>query len=94
MDLERSVHVELPVHALLPRPEVAGRLRHRDYLRPVDLIRVPMGHNGRRASMEDVLQPIGALTIRKGDQEVITLLDRDDRRLVCPARSPPDVAND
>jgi hypothetical protein len=47
MDLERGVHMELPVHALLPWPEVGGRLRHRDYLGPVDLVGVPVGHNGR-----------------------------------------------
>jgi hypothetical protein len=62
-DLECRVHVELPVHALLFWPEVAGRLRHRDDLGPVDLVGVPIGHNGRRAFVEDVLQPIGALTI-------------------------------
>ncbi len=30
MDLECRIHVELPVHALLSWPEVAGRLRHGD----------------------------------------------------------------
>src|SRR5262249_11585060 len=40
IDLERSVHVELPVHALLPWAEVGGRLGHSDYLRPVDLVGV------------------------------------------------------
>jgi hypothetical protein len=41
-DLECGVHVELPVHALLPWPEVGGRLRHRDDLGPVDIVRVPV----------------------------------------------------
>ena len=44
-DLECSVDVELPVHALLPWPEVGGRLRHWDYLGPVNLVGVPFGHN-------------------------------------------------
>ena len=93
-DLECSVHVELPVHALLHWPEVGGRLHHWDYLGPVDLVGVPIGHNGRRAFVEDVLQPIGALTIREGDQEAVIMLDRDDRCLIRPARSPPDMADD
>jgi hypothetical protein len=58
-DLECSVHVELPVHALLPWLEVGGRPRHWDYLGPVDLVGVPIVNNGRRAFVEDVLQPIG-----------------------------------
>src|SRR5262249_31382116 len=66
--LERSIHVELAVHALLSGPEVAGRLPHGDHLGPVDLVTVPIGHNGRRAFVEDVLQPVGALAIREGDQ--------------------------
>jgi hypothetical protein len=41
-DLECSVHVELPVHALLSWPEMGSRLLHRDYLRPVHLVR-PLG---------------------------------------------------
>jgi hypothetical protein len=79
--------VELPVHALLPWAEVGGRLGHGDYLRPVDLVGVSIGHNGRRAFVEDVLQPIRALTIRAGDQEAVIMLDRDDRCLVRPAQS-------
>ena len=94
MDLECRVHVELPVHALLPWPEVGGRLRHRDYLRPLDLVGVLIGHNGRRAFIKDVLQPVGALTIGEGDQEAVTMPGRDDRCLVSPARSPPDMADD
>jgi hypothetical protein len=94
MDLECSVHVELPVHALLPWPEVGGRLGHGDYLGLVDLVGVPIGHNGRRALVEDVLQPIGALAIREGDQEAVIMMDRDDRCLVRAARSPPDMADD
>ena len=35
-DPEGQVHVELAVHALLPWPEVGGRLRRRDDLGPVD----------------------------------------------------------
>src|ERR1019366_1573480 len=93
-DLECRVHVELPVHALLPWPEVGGRLRHGDYLGLIDLVGVPVGHNGRRACIEDVLQPIGALTIREGDQEAVIMLGRDDRCLVRPARSSPDMADD
>ena len=92
-DLQCSVHVELPVHALLPWPEVGGRLRHWDYLGLVDLVGVPIGHNGRRASVQDVLQPIGALAIREGDQEAVIMLDRDDRCLIRPARSSPDMAD-
>jgi hypothetical protein len=80
-----SVHVELPVHALLPWREGTGRLRHRDYLGAVDLVRVAVGHNGGRAFIEDVLQPIGALAIREGDQEGVIMPGRDDRCLVCPA---------
>jgi hypothetical protein len=49
MDLECSVHMELPVHALLPGAEVGGRLGHGDYLWPVDLVGVSNGHNYRRA---------------------------------------------
>src|SRR5215472_841738 len=93
-DLECGVHAELPVHALLPWPEVDGRLRHRDYLGPVDLVRVPTGHNGSRAFVEDVLEPIGAFPVREGDHEAVIMLDCDDRCLVRPARSPPDVADD
>ena len=93
-DLECSVHVELPVHALLPWPEVGGRPRHWDYLGPVDLVGVPIVNNGRRAFVEDVLQPIGVLTIREGDQEAVIMLDRDDGCLVCPARSSPHMADD
>jgi len=93
-ELECRVHVELPVHALLPGPKAGGRLRHWDYLWLVDVVRVAVGHNGRRAFVEDVLQPIGALTVREGDQEAVVVLDRDDRCLVCPARSPPDMADD
>jgi hypothetical protein len=93
-DLEYSVHVELPVHALLSWPEVGGRLGHWDYLGPVNLVGVPIGDNGRRAFVEDVPQPVGALTVREGDQEAVIMLDRDDRCLVRPARSPPDMAND
>src|SRR5260370_26856937 len=37
-DLERRADVELPVHALLPWPEVRGRLSHRDHLGLVDLV--------------------------------------------------------
>ena len=92
-DPERRVHVELPVHALLPWAEVGGRLGHGDHLGSVDLIRVPIGHNGRRAAVENVLEPIGAFTIRKGDQEAVIMLDCDDRRLVHPARAPPDMAD-
>ena len=64
INLECSAHVELPVHALRLWAEVGGRLGHEDYLRPVDLVGVSIGHNGRRAFAEDVLQPIRALTIR------------------------------
>jgi hypothetical protein len=60
MHLECGAHVELPVHALLPWPEVAGGLRHGDYLGPVDLVGVPAGHDGRRSFAKDVLEPIGA----------------------------------
>jgi hypothetical protein len=94
MDLECTVHVELPVHALLPGPEVRGCLRHWDYLRPVDLVGMPIGHNGRRAFGEDVLQPVGALAVREGDQEAVTVLDGDDGCLIRPARSPPNMADD
>jgi GNAT superfamily N-acetyltransferase len=93
-DLEGSLHVELPVHALFPWTEVGGRLRHRDYLGQVDLVRVPAGHHGRRAFVEDVLQPVGALPVREGNQEVVIMPGRDDRSLVSPARSSPDVADD
>src|SRR5262249_40930745 len=86
--------MELPVHALLPGPEVAGRLSHGDYLGPVNLVGVAVGHNGRRALGEDVLQPIRALAVREGDQEAVIMLGRDDRCLVRPARSPPDMADD
>ncbi len=65
-DLECSVHVELSVHALFPWPEVGGGLRHGDDLGPVYFVGVPVGHDGRRALVEDVLQPLGALTIREG----------------------------
>jgi len=93
-DLECSVYVELPVHALLLWPEVAGGVCHRDHLGPVDLVGVPIGHNGRRALAEHVLQPIGALTVREGDQEAVSMLGRDDRGLIRPARSPADMADD
>lgn len=94
MDLQRRVHVELPVHALFPWPEVGGCLRHGDDLGPVDLVHVPMGHNGRRAAAEDVLQPIGPRAIREGDQEGVIMLGRYDRCLVRPARPPPDMTDD
>jgi hypothetical protein len=94
MDLECSVNVELPVHALLPWPEVGGRLGHWDYLRVMDLVGVTIGHNGRRAFVEDIFQPIGALTIREGDQEGVIMLGRDDRCLIGLARSSPDMADD
>jgi hypothetical protein len=94
MGLERGVHVELPVHALLPRPKIGGRLRHRDYLGLVDLVRVPIGHYGRGTFVEDVLQPIGPLAVGEGDQEAVIMLGRDDRCLVRPARSSPDMADD
>lgn len=94
VDLECGVHVELPVHTLLPWPEVAGRFRHGDYLGPVDLVGLSIGHNGRRAAGQDVLQPIGAFSIRESDQEAVIMPGRDDRCLVRPARSPPDVADD
>ena len=45
---------------LLLRAEVGGRVGHGDYLRPVDLVGVSTGHNGRRALVEGVLQPIRA----------------------------------
>jgi hypothetical protein len=77
-DLECGVYVELPVLALLAGPKVAGRLRHGDHLRPVDLVGAPIGHNGRRALVKDVLQPIGALAIQKGDQELVVMMGRDD----------------
>jgi hypothetical protein len=93
-NLECEVHLKLPVHPLLPWPEVGGRLRHRDDLGPVDLVRVPIGHNGGQAFIQDVLQPIGALAIREGDQEAVIMLGRDDRRLERPAGSPPDMADD
>jgi hypothetical protein len=86
--------VELPVHALVLWPEVGGRFRHGDYPRPVDIVGVPIGHNGCRAFVQDVLQPIGALTIREGDQEAVIMVGRDDRCLKRPAGSPPDVADD
>jgi hypothetical protein len=84
---ECGVHVELPVHALLLRPEVTSRIRHWDHLGPVDLVRVPIGHNGRRAGAEDILQPISALAIRQGDQDAVIVLGGDDGRLVRAARS-------
>ena len=62
--------MELPVHALLPWPEVGGRLPHGDHLRPVDLVRVPIGHNGRRASVEDVLRAAGLPLLKLDDPEV------------------------
>ena len=43
VDLECRVHVELPVHTLLPWPEVGGYLRHGDYLGPVNLVGLPAG---------------------------------------------------
>ena len=93
-NLERRVHMELPVHALFSWPEVGGRLGHRDYLGLADLVGVSIGDNGCRASVEDVLQPVGALTIREGDEEAVIMLDRDDRCLVRPARSPSDMSDD
>ena len=54
-DLEGGVHVELPVHALLRWPEVAGRLRHGDYLGPVDRVGVAIGDNGGRAPTPDIV---------------------------------------
>ena len=92
-DLEGRAHVELPVHALLPGPEVAGRLGHGDDLGPVDLVGVPTGHDGGGALAEDVLQPVSARAVREGDQEAVIMLDRDDWCLVRPARSPPDMAD-
>jgi hypothetical protein len=65
-----------------------------DDLGSVDLVGVPIGHDGRGAFVEDVLQPIGALAIREDDQEAVIMLDRDDRCLVRPARSPPDMPDD
>src|SRR5215467_3085383 len=93
-DPERSVDVELPVHALLLWPEVAGRIRHRDHLRPVDLVRVPIGHDGRRALAKNILQPVSALAVRQSDQEAVIMPGRDDGCLVCTARSPADMADD
>ena len=94
MELKGGVYAKLPVHALLPWPEVGRRVRHGDYLGPVDLIRVPIGNNGRRAFVKDVLQPVGALPVREGDQEAVIMPDCDDRCLVRPARLSPDMADD
>jgi hypothetical protein len=85
--------MELPVHALLSWPEKSSHLRHRDYLRLADFIRLTIAHNGRSAFAKNVLQPISTLTIRESDQETVITLDRDDRCLVRPARSPPDMAH-
>jgi hypothetical protein len=84
----------LPVHALFPRPEVGSRFCHRDYLWLVDLVRAPIGDEGRRSLGKDVLQPIGALTVREGDQEVVIVLGRYDRGLVRATRSAPDMTDD
>ena len=84
-DPEGQVHVELAVHALLPWPEVGGRLRRRDDLGPVDLVSVPIGHDGRRAFAGDVVEPFGALPVGEGDQEAVLVLDGVDRGLVGPA---------
>jgi len=94
MDLKCRVHVELPVHALLSSPEVGSRIRHWENLWPVYLVRLPIGHYGRRAVVEYVLQPIGARAIGEGDQEAVIMLDCDDGRLVRAARSSADMADD
>jgi hypothetical protein len=85
VDLEGGVHVELPVHALFPGPEVGGRLRHGNHLGPVDLVAAPVGHNAGRAYGEDVLQPVGALPVRQGYQEAVIMTGHDYGCLVGPA---------
>jgi hypothetical protein len=94
MDLECRVHVELPVHALLRSPEVSSRIRHWEDLWPVYLVCLPIGHYGRRAAAEYVLQPIGTGAIGEGDEEAVIMLDRDDGRLVHAALLSPDMTHD
>jgi hypothetical protein len=86
--------VESLVHALVLWPEVGGRLGHGDYLGLVDLIRVPISHEGRGAFGEDVLQPIGSFPVGEGDQEAVVVLDCYDGGLVAATRSAPDVMHD
>jgi len=94
MDLERCADTELAVHALLLWPEKGRRLRHRDDLGLVNLVRVPTGDEGRRALGEYVLHPVGEIPVGQGDQEAVVVLDGYDGGLVQATRSAPDVPDD
>ena len=94
MDPDGGFDAESALHALLSWPEVGSRLRHGDHLRAIHVIRAPIGDDRRGTLGEDVLHPIREIAIRKRDQEAVAVRDRDDGRLVGPARSTTDMTND
>ena len=93
MDPETGVDGESPVQLLLLQTEVPCRFGHRDDLRLIDFICLPMSHHGRSPIGEDVSHPISAFSIREGDQKAVVVLNRYDWGLVAPSRTASNVTD-
>jgi hypothetical protein len=93
MDLKASVDGESPVEFLLLRTEEASRHCHGDYLRLIDLIRSPIGHNCRFSAGDHVLDPIGTFAVGNGNQKGVVVLSGYDWGFVGPTRTASGMAD-
>ena len=50
----------------------------------VNFVILPSGHDRRCAFVDHVLEPVGAVPIRKDDEEAVIVFDGDDRRIKGP----------
>jgi hypothetical protein len=82
VQLKACVNPEPAVEPLLLRSEERGCLGHGNDLGLVGIVAVPASHDARRARGEDVLQPVGALTVGERYVSAATVFNRDNRGLV------------